>query len=167
MPRVEGSYYRVQAGDTLWGIARAFGVEVGTLAAANRVKDATQLDVGRQLFIPLPSKSQGFVWPLRGRHRSDRSSNGLWIEASSGALVRAARSGRVAVAAHRVSGWGRTVILDHQDGYVTVYSGLEQILTGPGEFVPQGMSIGSVGSEGLHFGIRRGTEHKNPLALLP
>jgi len=164
---VQGSYYRVQAGDTLWSIARGFGLKVETLAAANRLRDASRLDVGQQLFIPLPTAGQGFLWPLRGRHRLDASSKALWIGASAGSLVRAARSGRVAVAAQRLSGWGRTVLLDHDDGYVTIYSGLAQIMAGPGQFVPQGMSIGSVGSEGLHFEIRRGTKHKNPLALLP
>jgi len=44
--------YTVQWGDTLWGIAQAFGVEVEALAAANDISDPTLLKAGSVIVIP-------------------------------------------------------------------------------------------------------------------
>jgi len=81
--------------------------------------------------------------------------------------VRASRSGRVAVATRRLAGLGPTVILDHLDGYYTIYGGLEQLFVSPGSFVKQGIPVGSLGSSSLHFEVRYGPEPKSTLALLP
>jgi murein DD-endopeptidase MepM/ murein hydrolase activator NlpD len=99
--------------------------------------------------------------------RGGTAATGVEISASPGSLVRASRSGRVAVAARQVSGWGKTVIIDHLDGHLTVYSGLGQILVSPGSSIRQGMPIGNTGSAALHFEIRYGSHLQNTLALLP
>jgi murein DD-endopeptidase MepM/ murein hydrolase activator NlpD len=165
IPSLHGSYHRVRRGETLWRIARSYGLSVDALASANRLPSARQLLVGQQLFIPLPPESAQFLWPVRGS--TTAVSQGIAIRAPSGSLVRASRSGRVAVAAQRLSGWGKTVVLDHRDGYFTVYGGLEQIVVSPGSFIRQGIPIGSVDSNSLHFEIRYGLEPKSTLALLP
>jgi len=46
------SYYKVQSGDTLSGIAVKYGVTVQALAAANNLKEPYQILVGQQLCIP-------------------------------------------------------------------------------------------------------------------
>ena len=167
IPTLQGSYYRVRSGETLWGIARAFGIDVRGLAAANRLPDASQLKVGQQLFIPLPGESSRFLWPLRGSLGTSRGSKGVAIAAPPGSLVRAARTGQVAVATRQLSGWGKTVVLDHHDGYLTIYAGLEQLLVSPGAGIRQGVPVGTIGPRALHFEIRYGTMTKNALALLP
>lgn len=73
----------------------------------------------------------------------------------------------MAVATRRLSGWGSTIILDHLDGYLTVYSGLDRILVSPGSTLRQGIPIGSIGPRTLYFEIRYGEATKNTLALLP
>ena len=166
IPALDGSYYRVQRGDTLWRIARSFGLDVKTLAGVNRVPNASRLEVGQNLFIPLPKGTGRFLWPALGRHQS-AGAKGLKIAVAAGSLVRASRSGRVAVATRELAGWGQTVVLDHGDGYVTIYSGLEELLASPGSVVAQGRPVGRAGPRGLHFKIRRGTLSKDPLALLP
>lgn len=165
LPALPGSYYTVRRGDTLWRIARSYGLNVQQLAAANRMPSASHLRVGQKLFLPLPTESPQFLWPVRGRIA--RSTEGLQIVAPTGSLVRASRSGRVAVATRNLSGWGKTVILDHFDGYLTVYAGLAQLLVAPGVDVRQGLPVGSVGSGALHFEIRYGSTPKNAMALLP
>ena len=165
IPSLHGSYHLVRRGETLWRIARSYGLSVETLAAANRLPTARQLAVGQQLFIPLPPETPRFLWPVRGS--TTVASQGVAIRAPSGSLVRASRSGRVAVAAQRLSGLGKTVMLDHEDGYFTIYGGLEQILVSPGSYVRQGIPVGSLGSNSLHFEVCYGLEPKSTLALLP
>lgn len=166
MPTLQGSYHTVRSRETLWRIARSYGLDTQTLADANRLRSPGNLAVGQQLFIPLPPESPRFLWPTRGTLKASSTS---WVDiaAPAGSLVRASRSGRVAAATRQLSGWGKTVVLDHLDGYLTIYAGLEQILVAPGAALRQGMPIGSVGPNALHFEIRHGVHPKNVLALLP
>lgn len=166
IPLTRGSYYVVKRGDTLWRIARAYGLHPQMLASANRMASSTPLQVSQKLFIPLPPESQQFYWPMRGTV-GNVSSKAIRIGASPGNVVRASRTGRVAVAASHLSGWGKTVILDHLDGYLSVYAGMDQLYVMPGAMVPQGSPLGSIGEGALHFEIRQGTKPKNTLALLP
>ena len=172
LPQAQGSYYQVQPGEGLWGIARDFGWDVNTLARVNRLSDPSQVKVGHQLYIPPPSPAARFLWPARGRVVPVKGAGGgavrgLQIAAQQGSVVRAARTGRVAVAARELVGWGKTVILDHGDGYTSIYAGLDQLLVDPGMSVAQGNPIGKLGAEPLHFEIRRGTSAANPMQLLP
>ena len=166
LPALSGSYHQVRRGDTLGRIARSYGLDVNSLAAVNHVSGAGQLEVGQTLFIPLPQETRKFLWPLRGSYGRS-GAYGVTIAATAGSLVRASRSGRVAVATHRLSGWGKTVVLDHFDGYLSVYAGLEEILVAPGSALRQGIPIGNVGSRPLYFEVRYGTTPKDTLALLP
>ena len=167
IPLLQGSYHEVHRGETLWRIAHSYGLDVNTLAAANELPRTESLTVGQRLFIPLPLESAQFLWPVRGSVKSSGASHGIDILAPTGSLVRASRSGRVAVATHHLSGWGKAVVLDHLDGYLTIYTGFDQILVSPGAQLRQGMPIGNVGSSALHFEIRYRDVPKNTLALLP
>jgi murein DD-endopeptidase MepM/ murein hydrolase activator NlpD len=167
IPALQGSYHTVKRGETLWRIATSYGLDTRTLASANRLPSASNLKVGQQLFIPLPPETDRFVWPVRGSLRTAGSSTGIEIDATAGSLVRASRSGTVAVAARDLSGLGKTVVLDHRDGHLSVYAGLDQILVAPGSAVRQGVPLGTMGSRSLYFEIRHGTTPKNTLSLLP
>ena len=167
IPTLRGSYHEVRPGETLWRIAHSYGLEAHALAAANRLPSASALHVGQRLFVPLPADTQAFLWPVRGELRTSSASHGIEITAQTGNLVRASRRGRVAVATRQLAGWGTTVVLDHFDGYLTIYSGLERLLVAPGIELLQGMPIGSLGSRALHFEIRYGEAPRNTLALLP
>lgn len=68
-----GPVYVVQPGDTLWGIALAFGLDAATLASANGMATGDSLAVGRELLLPgfegisgvLERRSIGFGETLR------------------------------------------------------------------------------------------------------
>lgn len=167
IPSLAGSYHVVQRGDTLWRIAHAYGLDAQRLASVNRLSRSSSLTVGQRLFIPLPTESNRFLWPVRGSLRQSSVSHGLEIAAPMGSLVRTSRTGRVAVATQDLSGWGKTVVVDHQDGYLTIYAGLEQILTVPGMLIRQGTPIGNLGARALHFEIRYGDRPRDTMALLP
>jgi murein DD-endopeptidase MepM/ murein hydrolase activator NlpD len=73
------------------------------------------------------------------------------------------------------SGWhggcGKTVILRHRNGYETVYCHLSALAVSAGKPVSQKQIIGYVGSTGLstgphlHYEVKRGGQHVNPLQL--
>lgn len=173
IPLIQGSYYHVQPGETLWRIAHDFGVDVRALARVNRLPSTTDVKIGQRLFIPMPSGARDrFFWPARGRitrvaPRGSATPTALEIHAPEHSYVRAARSGRVAVAALQVQGLGPTVILDHEDGYVSVYAGLAQLLVSPGVEIEQGNPIGRLGREPLYFEIRYNSRPYDPSRVLP
>lgn len=47
-----GTYHEVKQGQTLWSIARAYGVDVQTLARVNKLSDTTTLYTGQKLYVP-------------------------------------------------------------------------------------------------------------------
>ena len=172
LQQVRGSYYVVQPGESLWGIAHDFGVELQALARVNRLPSVQTVHAGQRLFIPAPQQTDRFLWPARqpvgrGRNVGSAAAPTLEIRAPVGSVVRASRAGRVAVATRHLSGWGKTVMVDHGDGYVTVYAGLEQMLVSPGASVDQGNVVGRVGRHPLYFEIRQGVQQQDPLRLLP
>lgn len=83
---------------------------------------------------------------------------GLDMAAATGQVVSAAKTGKV-LKASMYSSYGNCVILDHGDGYTTLYAHLSSISVSQGDIVNQGDEIGKVGSTGrstgphLHFEI--------------
>lgn len=47
-----GTYHEVKQGQTLWSIARAYGVDVHTLARVNKLSATTTLYMGQKLYVP-------------------------------------------------------------------------------------------------------------------
>lgn len=92
---------------------------------------------------------------------------GVDIAAAEGKPVRAARWGKV-VHAGPLGGYGNTVVIKHELGYMSLYGHLKDIVVEVGQNVETGELIGTVGSTGkstgphLHFEIRRGKDKLNP-----
>ncbi|MGM0420501.1 MAG: M23 family metallopeptidase, partial [Bacillota bacterium] len=97
---------------------------------------------------------------------------GVDIAAAYGSTVKAAASGTVVHAGWR-GGYGRTVIIDHGNGYKTLYAHNSQILVQQGQSVSRGSSIARVGTTGIatgphvHFEVQQNDDHRNPLSFLP
>ena len=81
--------------------------------------------------------------------RDWRTHDGLDLAAEAGAPVLAAAEGTV-YTVYEDETMGHTVVIRHQDGYVTCYSSLSQdVAVAPGDKVSLGQKIGSVGSSAL------------------
>lgn len=97
---------------------------------------------------------------------------GIDIAAPVGTPVHAAGAGKV-IYTGTIHGYGRVVILQHADHYVTIYAHNFKDLVRDGETVRRGQVICEVGRTGhttganLHFEVRHNNIATNPLAYLP
>lgn len=114
-------------------------------------------------------------WPVNGRlvqkfgsPRSDSVWDGVLINAKEGADIRAVNSGKV-VYAEWLRGYGLLIIIDHGQGYMTLYAFNQSLYKHNGETVNAGDIIASVGQSGgrsqsgLYFGIRKKGTPIDPL----
>jgi hypothetical protein len=92
---------------------------------------------------------------------------GIDVAAPTGTPVYAAADGVVQKAVNE-KGWGKLVIVEHEDGHVTFYAHMNEIEVDIGAKVHKGEVIGSVGNTGqstgphLHYEVRLNGEHQNP-----
>lgn len=123
--------------------------------------------------------SSKFSWPVRGKILSNYGAktkglfnDGINIGANRGTTVVAAENGVVAYAGNEVKGMGNLVIIQHSDGWMTVYAHMDSLVVRRGARVNVGQKIGTVGQSGkvdkpqLHFEIRKGTKAYNPIQYL-
>jgi len=122
-------------------------------------------------------------WPLKGpvlmhfgmqRHPELGTMvfrRGIEIEAQEGQQVRAVEGGEAAYA-DWYKGYGKLVILDHGDGFYTLYGNLSHLSINKGDQVTKGQVIGLAGETGslkgpkLYFEIRKNGEAQDPLMWL-
>lgn len=105
-----------------------------------------------------------------GSRRSDTGTSwkGLFIRAASGSPVRALGPGQV-VFADWLRGFGNLIIVDHGDGYMSLYGNNEALLKQEGDSVKAGESIANVGNSGgnpesgLYFEVRYQSRAIDPL----
>ena len=159
------------------------GREVEMLAAQE--KDLARLiDELTSILSDYPIRSENpfsehkgkLTWPVAGTllhdfgqpRVSDRLKwNGVVLAAPRGREVRAVYHGRV-IFADWLSGLGLLVIVDHGEGYMTLYGYNESTLKTAGDWVAPGDVIATVGDSGgqaraaLYFELRRGTQPLNP-----
>jgi len=119
----------------------------------------------------------GFIWPSANHFLSG---NDFWsghlaidIAAALGDPVWAADSGVIVFAGPSIGGYGNMVMIDHGNGWQTLYAHLSQVLVHCGQSVSQGQTIGLAGSTGnstgahLHFETRFEGGFINPWFVLP
>jgi murein DD-endopeptidase MepM/ murein hydrolase activator NlpD len=131
--------------------------------------------------VPVPGGKGRFGWPVSGVVTSGfgqrcsgsycRMHNGIDIAAPIGTAVGASAAGTV-IGAGSQGGYGNTVIIDHGDGFTTLYAHLAAISVSAGQRVGRGTIVGTVGMTGnstgphLHFEIRYNGVPQDPMAYL-
>ncbi len=198
---VTGMSHKVVKGDTVYSIAKKYDASPQAIVDFpfnTFVNDETfELAIGQIIIVPdgvkpkeIPSSprvrqitpdagtvvaSGTFVWPAGGTI----SQNFYWyhkgvdIANRNAPDILAADSGRVVVAGWPDGyGYGNRVIIDHGNGYRTLYAHLSRIYVVVGQTVARGNAIGKMGSTGrstgvhLHFEVTRDGVHLNPLTIL-
>lgn len=104
-----------------------------------------------------------------GQTHLGRASAGVRIAASRGEQVRAVARGRVAFA-DWLRGYGLLLILDHGDGYMSLYGRCESLLASEGEWIEAAAPVALAGDSGgasevaLYFELRHGGQALDPAA---
>ncbi len=185
----KGIYHKVKPKETLWRIAKTYGLSVEKIARANNIHNAAQIQENQLIFVPGAKEQKttilaqeafdkdDFKWPIKGKvvsffggKRSLFENKGIDIQSEFGKNVYASRGGEI-VFADYLNGYGETVIVDHGDGYLTIYAYNSDILASLGELVTADVPIAKVGRKDslalLHFEIRKNSVANNPLYFLP
>lgn len=143
------------------------------------VKKPTPIpEMAPSVMTPLSaSTSLAWVWPAKGAlmggfGAQGIAGKGLDILGKRGDSVLAAAAGTVVYAGSGLVGYGRMLILRHDDRYISAYAHNDRFLVKEGERVVAGQAIAVIGSSGsdrekLHFEIREGGKPVDPLRFLP
>lgn len=193
IPSIDGIIYTVKSGDSLSSVVSKYGCKLDDLLDVNELTSET-LTKGQQLFIPgaaldastlknamgelfrLPISAK-FRWSSPYGTRIDPIANvksfhtGTDMACPTGTPILAAMSGRVTTTGiNRV--YGNYVIIDHGNGYQTLYAHMSKIIASKGQWVSQGTRIGLVGTTGystgphLHFTVYKNGKLVDPMSVL-
>ncbi|HET7664164.1 MAG TPA: peptidoglycan DD-metalloendopeptidase family protein [Rhodanobacteraceae bacterium] len=118
--------------------------------------------------VPFASRRGKLPWPVHGK--SQKHGDGIHIDAARGATIRAVAHGRVAYASW-LRGYGLLVVIDHGNGWMSLYGGNESVLHGVGDWVDAGEPIATAGASvgddaGVYFGLRHKGKPVEPLSWL-
>ncbi len=193
IPSIDGIIYTVKKGDSLSSITEKYKISLEQLLDVNELNSET-LTTGQQLFLPgaamdanslrnamgelfrLPIAAK-FRWSSPYGNRIDPIAGvksfhtGTDLACPTGTPILAAMSGKVTTTGlNRV--YGNYVIIDHGNGYQTLYAHMSKIIATKGQWVSQGTRIGLVGSTGystgphLHFTVYKNGKLIDPMTVL-
>src|SRR4030042_1302374 len=197
---VSGIAHQVISGDTIYSVAKKYQANSQTIIdyPFNDVAEDFQLSTGEIVIVPdgaPPEKPKAaptqylaqkniyvgdlgsgrFIYPASGdlAQYFFLYHPALDISNLGGGSIRASDSGTVTLAGWPdASGYGNRIIIDHGNGYTTLYAHLSGVYVSPGQKVSKGDVIGAMGSTGrssgthLHLEIRKDGTALNPLGLL-
>ncbi|MDO4643379.1 MAG: peptidoglycan DD-metalloendopeptidase family protein [Cardiobacteriaceae bacterium] len=186
-----GADYIVRPGDTLFGISWRYGLDMQELARWNGISDPNRILAGSRLHTRPPQGIQreqvyvpqvtsaglpGWIWPTRGRVTREFSPStpggqGIKIAGERGQPIYAARDGEVAYVGSGLSGFGRMIILRHDDKVLSAYGYLADVQVGEKQQVRRGQQIATMGispqnSAALHFETRKQGQPINPYSFI-
>ena len=117
-----------------------------------------------------------WIWPASGKllHAFNQGSNakGVAIAGNAGQPVVASAAGKVVYSGSGLRGYGKLIIIKHNNTYLSVYAHNRELLVREGQRVNKGQKIAEMGNSdtnriALHFEIRRLGKPVDPLRYLP
>lgn len=197
IPQTTGVVHKVLRGETIYSIAKkyktdaqkilnwpyndftdldTFALAAGqTLVVPDGVMPEAKPVYSPQLIATVGSPGSGqFMWPTQGVITQRPVSYHMALDIANSSLppILAADAGKVTLVEYGRFGYGHHVIIDHGNGYQTLYAHMSDIYVSPGQNVGKGGVIGKMGSTGrssgshLHFEVRKGSTLLNPLGFL-
>ena len=193
---IPDGYYKVRPGDTLTQIAKRYGQNVNTLVAWNNLPNASQIEVGqvlrvrrhvaaprniatqqRQATAVTPINRLSLQWPTDNASSSiiqrynGTSSKGIDIAGTQGQQIRSAAAGTVIYVGEEVRGYGKLILISHNDYTITAYAHNDTLLVQKDQKVQAGQVIATMGSSDtdsvkLHFEVRLNGKAVDPLPYL-
>ena len=129
--------------------------------------------------VPSITKRKGSLdWPITGKlalkfgsQKSTLSRDGVFISSVSGQPVKVVHAGRV-VFSEWLRGYGLLLIVDHGEGYLSLYGHNQSLLRNTGDWVQTGETVALTGrsggydQSGLYFSMRRDGKSFDPSAWL-
>ena len=116
-----------------------------------------------------------WAWPVRGKiigTFNDSTSKGIAIAGKHGQPVLASAPGRVIFSGTGIRGFGKLIVIKHNNTYLSVYAHNSELVVKEGQNVTKGQKIAEMGNSDadqvkLHFEIRRFGKPVDPMKLLP
>jgi lipoprotein NlpD len=116
-----------------------------------------------------------FIWPARGKviaAFAEPNQKGLDISGKPGDAVLAAAAGRVMYTGTGIRGYGKLIVIKHDNNFNSVYAHNREILVKEGQTVARGQRIAELGDTDadapmLHFEIRKSGKPVDPAKYLP
>ena len=152
-------------------------LEAEVLAAKKEILLENGISVsysGEKMTWPCPAYtriSSEYGWRIHPTLGVNKYHNGVDMAAPTGSDILAAFSGEVVAATYN-STMGNYVLMNHGNGYYTIYMHASKLCVTPGQVIVEGEKIAEVGSTGrstgphLHFGVRKNGEYVNPMSYL-
>lgn len=114
-------------------------------------------------------------WPMRGKilkNFSHSGNKGIDIATEFGHAVKAVAAGKVVYSGQGLLGYGKLLIIEHKQGFLSAYGNNSKLLVTEGQQVETGRVIAEAGmasdnKAALHFEIRKNGEPVNPIEYLP
>ncbi|OGK35340.1 hypothetical protein A3A93_02925 [Candidatus Roizmanbacteria bacterium RIFCSPLOWO2_01_FULL_38_12] len=200
IPPVTGVVHKVAPGDNIYTIAKKYNIDAQNIVnfpfndfadpdsfqltpgqilyvPDGTIKPVPKQDTGTSFFAQIQAGVQGtstFIWPASGNITTYPVWYHMAVDIANGSSppVLAADTGTVTYTACLAYGYGCHIIIDHANGYQSLYGHLSSIEVSAGQAVTKGERIGVMGSTGrssgihLHFEIRSGGVLLNPLNFL-
>jgi len=123
------------------------------------------------------ARAQGgikWIWPTEGRVSShfSKSTKGMDISGKTGQPVLASAAGKVVYSGTGLRGYGKLIIIKHNNAYLSAYAHNNKLLVKEGQTVSRGQIIAEMGKTDsklvrLHFEIRKNGKPVDPLKYLP
>lgn len=185
----------IRRGDTLYAIAWRYGIDFNDLAAWNKLRPPYVIYAGKSLRLTAPggqadgSKQRlpkpggaarapdgGAVkwsWPVRGIANIKDSGDGrLLLSVPYGQAVHAAAAGKVVYSGSGIRGYGKLVIVKHNNTFLSAYGNNSNLMVREGELVESGQAIAKSGSipgesPALYFEIRKFGKQTDTISYLP
>ena len=115
-----------------------------------------------------------WIWPTEGRISSHflKSTKGMDISGKIGQPVLASAAGKVVYSGTGLRGYGKLIIIKHNNAYLSAYAHNNKLLVKEGQTVSRGQVIAEMGKTDsklvrLHFEIRKNGKPVDPLKYLP